>query len=48
MNHKDIEERKEPVHRIEFRTDDFSKDYNIKENPDKFTLHLDGKEIAFY
>lgn len=48
MNRKDIEERKEPVHRIEFRTDDFSKGYNIKENPDKFTLHLDGKEIAFY
>lgn len=48
MNRKDIEEKKEPVYRIEFKTDDFSKDYNIKENPDKFILYLDGKEIAFY
>lgn len=48
MNRKDIEERKEPVHRIEFRTDDFSKGYNIKDNTEKFTLYLDGKEIEFY
>lgn len=48
MNRKDIEEKKEPVYKIEFKTDDFSKGYNIKENPDRFTLYLDGKEIAFY
>lgn len=48
MNRKDIEKKKEPAYRIEFKTDDFSKGYNIKENPDRFTLYLDGKEIAFY
>lgn len=48
MNRKDIEERKEPVYKIEFKTDDFSKGYNIKENPDKFHLYLDGKEVEFY
>lgn len=48
LNRKDVEKRKEPVCKIEFKTDDFSKDYNIKENPDKFTLYLDGEEIEFY
>ncbi len=48
LSRRDIEEKKEPFCKIEFKTDDFSKDYNIKENPDKFTLYLDGKEIEFY
>lgn len=48
MNRKDVEEKKEPAYRIEFKTDDFSEGCNIKENPDRFTLYLDGKEIAFY
>lgn len=48
MNRKDIEERKEPVYKIEFKTNDFSKNYDIKNHPDKFTLYLDGKEIEFY
>ncbi len=48
MNREDIEEKKEHAYKIEFKTDDFSKCYNIKENLDKFTLYLEGKEIAFY
>lgn len=48
LSRKDVEERKEPVCKIEFKTNDFRKGYNIKENPDKFTLYLDGKEIEFY
>ncbi|WP_288174799.1 hypothetical protein [Sporofaciens musculi] len=48
LNRKDVEERKEPVCKIKFKTDDFSKGYNIKDNPDKFHLFLDEKEIEFY
>lgn len=48
LSRKDVEERKEPVCKIEFKTDDFSKGYNIKDNPDKFHLFLDEKEIEFY
>lgn len=48
LGRKDIEERKEPVCKIEFKTDDFTKGYDIKKNPDKFKLYLDGKEIEFY
>lgn len=48
LGRKDVEERKEPVCKIKFATDDFTKGYDIKENPDKFKLYLDGKEIEFY
>ncbi len=48
LSRKDVEERKEPACKIEFKTDDFSKGYNIKDNPDKFHLFLDEKEIEFY
>lgn len=48
LSRKDVEERKEPVYKIKFATDDFTKGYNIKEKPDKFKLYLDGKEIEFY
>ena len=48
LSRRNIEERKEPVCKVEFKTDEFSKDYNIRDNPDKITLYLDGKEIEFY
>lgn len=38
----------EPVFEIEFSTDDFSGEYNIKNDADKFRLYLDGEEIEFY
>lgn len=41
-------ERGEPVFEIEFSTDDFSGEYDIKNAADKFRLYLDGKEIDFY
>lgn len=47
LNRKDIEARKEPVCKILFKTEDFNKDYNIKDNPDEFHLYLDGEEIIF-
>lgn len=47
LNRKDVEERKEPVCKIEFKTDDFSKDYNIKDDVSKYHLYLNGKEITF-
>lgn len=43
----DIEE-KEPVCRIKFVTDDRSGKYDIKNDPDKYQLYLNGEEIAFY
>ena len=48
LSRKDVEERKEPVCKIEFKTDDFSKGYNIKDNPDKFHLFINGVETEFY
>lgn len=42
------EEKGEPVFEIEFSTDDFSGEYDIKNAADKFRLYLDGKEIDFY
>lgn len=40
--------QREPVFEIEFSTDDFSGEYDIKNDADKFRLYLDGKEIDFY
>ncbi len=46
LNRKDIE-KKESVCKIEFITDDYNKDYNIKNDTDKFRLYLDGNKIQF-
>lgn len=47
LSRKDIEERKEPVCKIKFKTGDSNKDYNIKDDVSKYHLYLNGKEIAF-
>lgn len=47
LNRKEVEEG-EPVFEIEFSTDDFSGEYDIKNDADKFRLYLDGEEIEFY
>lgn len=47
LNWKEAEEG-EPVFEIEFSTDDFSGEYDIKNDADKFRLYLDGEEIDFY
>lgn len=46
LNRKDIE-KKEPVCKIEFMTDDYNEDYDIKNDTDKFQIYLDGNEIQF-
>ena len=43
-----MEERKEPVCKIQFMTDEYNEEYDIKNNADKFHLYLDGEEIEFY
>ncbi len=47
LNRKEVEGG-EPVFEIEFSTDDFSGEYDIKNDADKFRLYLDGEEIEFY
>lgn len=47
LNRKEVE-RGEPVFEIEFSTEDFSGEYDIKNDADKFQLYLDGEEIDFY
>lgn len=47
LNRKEMEKGK-PVCEIEFSTDDFMQDYDIKNDADKFHLYLDGEEIEFY
>lgn len=46
LNRKDIGYN-EPVCKIEFKTDDYNEDYDIKNDADKFQLYLDGNEIRF-
>ncbi len=41
-------EDNEPICKIEFTTNHFIEEYDIKNNTDKFHLYLDGEEIAFY
>ena len=47
LNRKELEEG-ELVFEIEFSTDDFSGEYDIKNDADKFRLYLDREEIDFY
>lgn len=47
LSRKEVEKRKEPVCRIEFKTDNFNEDYNIKNNPEEYHLYLNGKEINY-
>ena len=46
LNRKDIEGN-EPVCKIEFMTDDYNEDYDIKNDADKFQLYLNGNKIKF-
>lgn len=41
-------ERGEPVFEIEFSTDDFRGQYDIKNDTEQYHLYLDGKEIDFF
>ena len=47
LNRKKVE-KGESVCKIEFSTDDFAEEYDIKNDAEKFHLYLDGKEIEFY
>lgn len=47
LNRKEVEGG-DPVFEIEFSTDDFREEYDIKNDADKFRLYLDGEEIDFY
>lgn len=41
-------EKEEPVCTIRFVTEESEKDYDIKNDADKFHLYLDGEEIEFF
>lgn len=47
LNRKDLE-KGESVCEIEFRTEEYMEDCDIKNDVEKFHLYLDGKEIDFY
>ena len=47
LNRREVE-KGEPVCKIEFSADDFTGEYDIKNDAEKFHLYLDGKEIEFY
>lgn len=47
LKRKDVGEEP-PVCKIRFCTDNFSMDYDIKHDADKFRLYLDGEEISFF
>ena len=44
LNRKDLEKGRQ-VCEIEFRTEEYMEDCNIKDDVEKFHLYLDGKEI---
>ena len=46
LNRKDLEKGR-PVCEIEFRTEEYMEDCNIKDDAEKFHLYLDGEEIEF-
>lgn len=47
LNRKDLE-KSSPVCEIDFRTEEYREDWDIKNNVKHFQLYLDGKEIDFY
>ena len=47
LNRRDVE-RNEPVCEIDFRTEEYREDWDIKNNVEHFQLYLDGKELIFY
>lgn len=47
LKREDIE-KEEPVCTIQFVTEESEKDYDIKNDADKFHLYLDGEEIEFF
>lgn len=46
LNRKDLEKGRQ-VCEIEFRTEEYMEDCNIKDDVEKFHLYLDGEEIEF-
>ena len=44
---EDIEDG-ESVMTAEYRPVEYGKDYDVVNNPDKFQLYIDGKEIKYY
>ena len=47
LNRRGVE-KNEPVCEIDFRTEEYREDWDIKNNVEHFQLYLDGKEIDFY
>lgn len=39
-------ENGEPVMRVEYKPIEYGEEYDIVNNPDKFQLYVDGKEIT--
>lgn len=46
LNRRGVE-KNEPVCEIDFRTEEYREDWDIKNNVEHFQLYLDGKEIDF-
>ena len=44
-NREDIEDREAFAMTAEYRPVEYGKDYDVVNNPDKFQLYIDGKEI---
>lgn len=47
LNRRGVE-RNEPVCEIDFRTEEYREDWDIKNNVEHFQLYLDGKKLIFY
>ena len=46
LNRRGVE-KNEPVCEIDFRTEEYREDWDIKNNVEHFQLYLDGKELIF-
>ncbi len=47
LNRRGVE-KNEPVCEIDFRTEEYREDWDIKNNVEHFQLYLDGKKLIFY
>lgn len=45
---EDIEARNEPIFEIQFKTDNYNENYNIKDHVEEYHLYINDEEIDFF
>lgn len=45
---EDFESRNEPIYEIQFKTDNYNENYNIKDHVEEYHLYVNNEEIEFF